>query len=194
MSEIFEALAGLHPAVLAAAIFLLRIVDVSMGTLRTITVVQGRTKISVVLGFLEVLIWITAVSQVIASVKDNPVVILGWAGGFATGNAVGIWLEKRLAMGSVVVSMISSANAEHIASSLRGMGRRLTTFPGQGRDGPVTMIYAIVPRRDLPAVLQTAKGMDPDVFWVVETLREWSTNMPHALPHPTGWRAVFKKK
>jgi len=68
--------------------FGIRIVNVSIGTLRTITVVQGRLKLSVVLGFFEVLIWITALSQVLVGASTNPVLILAYAGGFAGGNAV----------------------------------------------------------------------------------------------------------
>jgi uncharacterized protein YebE (UPF0316 family) len=190
----FEFLTEMHPGWVALIIFFLRIVDVSLGTLRTITVVQGRIRISVVLGFLEVLIWITAVSQVIVSVREQPLVILGWAAGFAAGNAVGIWLEKRLALGTLLVEMISAINPDGIAQELRKRGQRLTTFEGRGRDGKVTMIYAILPRKQLAETLEIARRLDPEVFWGVAQVRDWSMNLPGPLPHATGWRSVLKKK
>ena len=81
---------------LAGTIFLLRIIDVSLGTMRTITVVNGRLRLSVALGFFEVLVWVTAVSQVILRLRDHPILVLAYAAGFAAGNAVGILLERKL--------------------------------------------------------------------------------------------------
>jgi len=176
----------------ALAIFFLRICDVSFGTLRTIAVVNGRSRLAVFLGFFEVLIWITAVSQVIASVKSNPVLLIAYAAGFASGNAVGIRLEKRIAMGSCVIRMISPHKGEEIAEKLRGIGFTVTTFDGMGRDGPRTLIFAMCPRKAAKMVVKTAKSIEPQLFYSVEPASEislWGTMQP-----ATGWRGVFKKK
>ena len=107
---------------LAACIFLLRVADVSLGTVRTIVVVHGRIRLSVLLGFVEVLVWITAVSQVILRLRESPVLVVAYAAGFATGNAVGILLERRLALGHCVVRMISR-EGEAVARVLVSFGR-----------------------------------------------------------------------
>jgi uncharacterized protein YebE (UPF0316 family) len=177
---------------LAFAIFLLRIVDVSVGTIRTIAVVNGRMKISVFLGFFEVLIWITVVSQVIARVKESPLILLAYAGGFATGNAVGIALERKLALGFVVIRMISDGKGQEIAERLRAMGQPVTIFHGEGRTGPRALVYASCARRDMDRILKTSRSIDPDMFYVVERASEASHI--DMLPHPTGWRSVLKKK
>ncbi len=176
---------------MAVAIFCLRVVDVSLGTVRTISVVQGRTVLSVGLGFVEVLVWIFAVSQVIARIREHPVLMLAFAGGFAAGNAVGIALERRLALGNSVVRMISSRHAATIAAELREAGQRVTTFEGQGRDGTRTLLYIVCPRRNVPKVLAIARGIEPEIVHVVESATDTSSG---PLPHPTGWRAVWKKK
>jgi uncharacterized protein YebE (UPF0316 family) len=178
----------------AALIFCLRIVDVSIGTMRTITVVQGWVKLSVVLAFFEVLIWISAVSQVIVGIGKSPVLLLAYAAGFATGNAVGILIEKKLALGTALAMMISPRAGDRIAAALRARGFRLTTVAGEGRDGPVSVIHCFCPRKDLPGMLETAGELDPDVFYAVEPVREWRGGFEGPFPHPTGWRAVFKKK
>ncbi|MCA9319888.1 MAG: DUF2179 domain-containing protein, partial [Planctomycetes bacterium] len=85
-----------YPALLALVIFLARIGDVSIGTLRTILVFRGRSIPAAVLGFFEVLIWITAAGQVIRNL-DAWYLTIAYAGGFAMGNIVGIWLESKLA-------------------------------------------------------------------------------------------------
>lgn len=157
---------------MAALIFCLRICDVSLGTIRTISVVEGRVQLSVILGFFEVLIWITAVSQVIARIGESPLFLFAYAGGFATGNAVGILLERWLAMGSTVVRFISMERGYELAEDLRSHGWQVTTFAGQGRDGERLLVYAIVPRKDTALLLKRARAVDPGVFYVVERISE----------------------
>ncbi len=167
-----ETLATLPIAPLAALIFCLRIGDVSLGTIRTIAVVEGRVNLAVLLGFFEVLIWITAVSQVIQRVDESPVLLLAYAAGFASGNAVGILLERWLAMGSTVVRFISNERGEELARDLRAHGWMVTTFAAQGGEGERLLLYAIVPRRDTAALLGRARIVDPGVFYVVERVSE----------------------
>lgn len=178
--------------VLAVAIFLLRVADVSLGTVRTISVVQGRTVLSVLLGFVEVLVWVYAVSEVINRLHEQPLLMFAYAGGFAAGNAVGIALDRRLALGVSVVRMITSHHGQQIADRLREGGQKVTTFEGRGRDGVRTLLYAVCLRRKVPQVVAWARDVDPNVVHVVEAATESHGNAP--LPHPTGWRAIRKKK
>jgi uncharacterized protein YebE (UPF0316 family) len=135
------------------------------------------------------------VSQVIAGIRESVLLLVAYAGGFAAGNAVGIVIESRIGLGSVVARLISTSAGREIADTLRGKGYRLTTFLGEGRDGPVTLIYLTCPRRELPEVIDRARAVDPHLFWAVETLREQSRGATtDAAPHSTGWRAVLKKK
>lgn len=157
---------------LALVIFCLRICDVSLGTIRTITVVEGRVRLSVVLGFFEVLIWITAVSQVIQRIDESPVLLLAYASGFAAGNGVGILLERRIAMGACVVRFISVARGDELADGLRQRGFAVTTFTGHGRDGERQLVYVIVPRTQVQGLLDAGRAIDPGVFYVVERVSE----------------------
>jgi uncharacterized protein YebE (UPF0316 family) len=177
---------------LAIAVFVLRIVDVSLGTVRTIAVVHGRTKVSVFLGFIEVLIWITVVSQVISRVQDDPLLLLAYACGFAAGNATGIWLERKLAFGYVVIRIISEERGKEVTDKLKSMNQPYTLFHGEGRTGPRTLIYVLGARGDMERIIDAALAIDPDLFYAVEHASE-SSHLS-VLPHPTGWRAVFKKK
>jgi uncharacterized protein YebE (UPF0316 family) len=176
----------------ATLIFFLRIVDVSIGTVRTISVVHGRVTLAVFMGFFELLIWTAAVSQVILGLSEHPLLIVAYAGGYAVGNAVGITIERRLAIGSCVVRMLSDSKGAEVAAALRAIGQHVTSFLGEGSGGLRTLVYATCPRRDLPALLDAARHVDPTLFYAVERFSETS-----ALPvvvAPTGWRAVLKKK
>ena len=178
--------------VVAISIFVLRLMDVSLGTSRTITVVQGWIALSVLIGFFEVLIWITAVSQVIVRIHESPLLVLAYAGGFAAGNALGIVLERRLAVGGCVIRMISSDGGMEIAHALRSAGYVITSFDGRGVDGARTLLFTACQRRDIPKVLGLAAGLDPTLFYTIERFSQSRQIGP--LPDPTGWRAVFKKK
>ena len=177
---------------LAFAIFSLRIVDVSLGTLRTIAVVHGRVTVSVLIGFFEVLVWVIAVSQVIAHLDRNPFLLMAYAAGFACGNAVGISLERRLALGTVVVRMITGAPGHDIATRLRSLGYEVTTFSGQGGDGDRTLLFTACPRRELQRVVDAAGRLDERLFYTVDRFSQAAYFGP--LPHATGWRATLKKK
>jgi uncharacterized protein YebE (UPF0316 family) len=176
---------------LATLIFLLRVGDVSVGTMRTIVVVNGRIRLSVVLGFIEVLIWITAISQVILRLHESPLLIFAYAGGFAAGNAVGIMLERRLALGQCVVRMISK-EGDQVARVLSTVGRVRGVFHSEMSGGGTRLVFATLARSDLPEAIRRAKTIDPDIFYVVDRFAQ--TNGRSPLPHPTGWRAVLKMK
>jgi len=177
---------------IALAIFSLRIVDVSLGTIRTILVVQGRLAASVLIGFVEVLLWVLAVSQVIANIKESPFLAVAFAAGFATGNAVGILLERRLAIGSCVLRIISNGQGERVAAALRNAGRRVTTFDGWDNGEQRKLLYTTCPRREAKHLIEMAKVIDPGVFYMVDRFSQMGNGV--LLPHPTGWRAVLKKK
>jgi len=184
-------LSGVPLWAVAVVIFAARTVDVAIGTVRTLAVVQGRTGLASVLGFVEICIWFTAVSEAVVRVGDAPWLLAAFAGGFAAGNMVGIALERRLAIGDCVVRMISN-RGQDVATAVGPMAREVTTFEGHGGRGPTMLVYALCPRRRLPALLARAAEMDPHVFYSVDRFSETRPLEPTL--QPTGWRAILKKK
>ncbi len=171
-------------------IFAARIVDVSLGTLRIILVARGRRRIAPLLGFLEVLIWITAISQIMRGAQTFTA-YLGYAAGFAAGNYVGMALENRLALGRVIVRAILASGGEEMVARLRQAGFGVTCVHGEGAHGPVLLIYTIVERRDLPAVSALMHAVAPKAFITVEDLRSVEAGVfPTAGQH----RNVFQRQ
>ena len=160
-----------HPILTPVLIFLARVTDVSMGTVRLICVTRGQRLVAVLLGFFELLIWVFAVSSVFAHL-DRWINIVAFAGGFAAGNALGMSIEARLAMGVQTLSFISRGRANAVAERLRYAGLPVTTLLGSGRDGPVVLCMAVVPRRQTPTTIKMAKEIDPDVVVTVEDVRQ----------------------
>lgn len=151
-------------------IFGLRLLDVSLATLRMLLAVRGVKMFVPLIGFFEVLIWIFAVGNAIKHL-DSPLHLLGYAAGFATGTLVGIWLEERIAFGMAAVQVVSRHCGIEIAEALRERGFGATEVAGQGRDGRVEIVYAALRRRDLPIVFKQVDLWDPEAFVTVEEPR-----------------------
>jgi uncharacterized protein YebE (UPF0316 family) len=175
-------------------IFLARIADVSLGTVRTISIVHGRTKFAFFLGFLEVSLWLVVITTVIGKITDKPVLGIFYALGFASGNAVGIMIERRIAFGNIVLRVISTDHGRDIAEKIRKMGYGVTTFQGEGMTGPVIELYIVCRRRNLREIIPAVKAIEPDAFYITEQAGSVSKIYRPFMTHPTGWRAIFKRK
>lgn len=179
---------------LALAIFCLRILDVTVGTMRTISVVQGRIAFSVVLGFCETLIWVSVISQVLQHATQNPFLLLAYAGGFATGNAVGIMLERHLALGNVILRIVTATPDEKLEELLRPRAARVFTLDGHADKERMRLLYVVVRRREAARLIQQAQEIDPDLFFAVDPLRETNAFLPTSLQGTNGWRTEMKAK
>jgi uncharacterized protein YebE (UPF0316 family) len=181
------------PSVLLTCLIIVvaRITDVSLGTIRTINVVQGRRHVALMLGFFEVLIWVFVVSRVISEIRQ-PAYAIAYALGFALGNWVGMTIEGRLAMGRQVVHIFSRLGPE-MATALREAGLRVTQFDGYGRDGPVQHLLIEIGRRHSANVIGQARTIDPRCFYMVDDVRLVSS-VHGQLPARAGWRAVLQRK
>jgi len=148
-------------------IFGLRVLSVGMGTVRMLLIVRGRRFVSALMGFFGALIFILAISRVILEM-DNVWNILGYCGGFAVGTIVGMALEDRLAIGFSMVRIISNTQWLEIIQILRHESFGATQVIGEGKDGPVGIIYTMVRRKQVPAVIALCEQLDEHVFITVE--------------------------
>ncbi len=153
--------------ILPILIFLSRIADVSIGTVRVILVSRRLKYLAPVAGFFEVLIWILVIGQIMQNLS-SPVCYLAYAGGFATGNFVGILIAEKLSIGMVLVRVILPVRANGLIDRLRENRYGVTCLDGQGANGPVQVIFTIVPRREVQTVVDLVKGASPDAFYSVE--------------------------
>ncbi len=151
-------------------IFGLRVVDVTLATLRMLLTMRDRRVVVPVIGFFEALIWVLAIGTAIQNLQ-SPLHILGYAGGFASGTVVGLWVEGKLAMGLATIRVISRAEGEEIANALRAEGFGVTEFDGYGRQGKVELLMTLVKRRQIGHVLKIAEELDDDAFISVDEPR-----------------------
>lgn len=179
---------------IALAIFGLRIIDVSIGTMRTIAMIQGRAKFAVALGFFEVMVWVTAVAQVVTRLGTDPWLAPFYAGGHAAGVGVGMWIERRVSLGRFLLRIITHSKSAEIRAVVGRRGRLLGTFPGESPAGPMYLIFVSAMGKRVPQIIADAREVDPDLFYTVESASGWSENVqPLKLP-ATGWRARFLRR
>jgi uncharacterized protein YebE (UPF0316 family) len=151
-------------------IFLARICDVSIGTLRIIFVSKGKRNIAPVLGFFEVLIWITAISKIMENL-DNYINFVAYAAGFATGNYIGMIIEEKLAMGILMIRVFAHERGSELIQTLNALGFGATVVEARGARENIDLIYSIVKRNELADVLEVITRFNPDAFYTIEDVK-----------------------
>ncbi len=154
----------------ALGIFALRVTDMTFDTLRMLFVVRGNKGLAWILGFLQSVIFVIAFSSVLSNL-DNPLNIIGYAAGFATGNVVGILIEQRLAIGYTLIQIVSSRRGVALAQTLRDNGFAVTEIPARGKDGTVSMLSLSVRRKQVAAVEEIVHATDAEAFVTTEDVR-----------------------
>ena len=151
-------------------IFLARICDVSIGTMRIIFVSKGKKNIAPILGFFEVLIWIIAISKIMQNL-DNYINYVAYAAGFATGNFVGMIIEEKLAMGIQMIRVFTNDRGMDLVRLLNSNGYGATTIEAHGAKDKVHLVYSIVQRNELENVLKVINSFNPKAFFTIEDVK-----------------------
>lgn len=163
----------------ALMIFCLRLVDVSLGTLRIQFLVQGRRRLAGAVAFFESLVWTIAALQVLSDLKQ-PVKIVGYAAGYAAGTMLGSYLESRLALGDRLVRVVASLDTPAVGKVLHDAGYAVTVVNGEGAFGEVRVTFSVVPRRRVTHVMELIRSNNPDAFVTVEDATHANGALPAA--------------
>lgn len=161
-------------------IMVARMVDVTLGTLRMFYVAKHRTNVVFVVALVEMIIWVFAVAALVREL-DEPLHAFAFALGYAIGTVLGIRLEQRIATGDQVLRVFSRKGST-MAGLLRDKGARVTVFTGEGRDGPIDLLYVGSRRRGVQHLIEIAREHDPACFFTVDDLRRISAPRPGAMP------------
>lgn len=147
-------------------IFVARIADVTIGTIRIVMVSKGQKFLAPLLGFFEVIIWLIAMSKIFQNM-DNWVAYIAYGAGFATGNYVGLIIEEKLAMGIVQLQIITRRNADVLIEKLKEAGYGITYMEAQGGEEEVAVIYSIIKRAYIPTVIRIIRTYNPKAFYSI---------------------------
>ena len=177
------------PWLLSGAIFVARILDVSLGTLRTILVIRSYRFYAALLGFLETGIWVVAAAQVLRNL-DAWYLVIAYAGGFAAGNVAGIWLESKLAVGTELVRAISENREIRLAERLRASRYGVIELSGSDGHRPVEVLLINEKRRKTPRLLSLIRSWDPTAVCTISDVKHY-TGEPES-PWP-GWTRFVRR-
>lgn len=158
-------------------IFFARVCDVSLGTIRIIFISKGIKYLAPLIGFFEILIWLLAIGQIMQNLT-NGYYYLFYAGGFATGNFIGIILDEKLSIGTVAIRIITRRNADNLIEALRKKHISITIVDAEGAKGSVKILFSIVKRQNVQKVIKTVKKYNPNAFYSIEDIRQVSKELP----------------
>lgn len=156
--------------ILPVLIFLARIVDVSIGTIRLIFVSKGLKNIAPLLGFFEVVIWLLAVSQIMKHL-DNVICYIAYGGGFAMGNFVGMYIEEKLSIGSVIVRVIPKSDTTELIKQLKSQDFGLTIVDAEGAHQKVKIIFSVIGRENVHRFISIINEYNPHAFYTIEEVK-----------------------
>jgi uncharacterized protein YebE (UPF0316 family) len=156
--------------ILPVLIFLARVIDVSIGTIRVIFISRGYKILAPILGFVEILVWLLAMAQIMNNLTSI-YYYLAYAAGFSAGTYVGIWIEEKLCIGLVILRVITKTDASDLIEYLKDKGLGVTTLDGEGSEGKVKVFLTILRRKQLRAITDAIKEYNPNAFYSVEDVR-----------------------
>lgn len=151
-------------------IFIARMCDVTLGTLRNVFISKGLRHVVPVIGFFEVLIWLISIRQIMQHL-DNVMCYISFAGGFSMGTYVGLKIEARLALGVQVIRIITNQDSQQLILALQKENIGITVIDGQGAKGPVKIIFTLANRKDIAIIRELINRYNPTAFYSIEDVR-----------------------
>ncbi len=159
--------------IIPVLIFLARLTDVTIGTMRLIFVSKGYKLVAPILGFFEIIIWLLAISQIMQHL-DNWVCYVAYGAGFAAGNLVGITLEQKLSIGNVIIRVFPKKDVSELAEDLRSQAFGVSAVEIQGKEGRKKMLFSVIQRKNIKQYVDTVLHHNPRAFYTVEDIKSVS--------------------
>jgi uncharacterized protein YebE (UPF0316 family) len=169
--------------VLPVLIFSARVCDVSLGTIRVIFISKGLKYIAPVIGFFEVIIWLLAIGQVMQNLT-NVASYIAYGAGFATGTLMGMLVEERLSLGTVIIRVITRTDSTDLVTRLRSLDYGVTEMNAEGSTGQVKVLLMVIKRQDTEKVVAVIKQFNPHAFYSIEEVKSVRDGV---FPEQTGW-------
>ncbi|ADU66084.1 Protein of unknown function DUF2179 [Desulfurispirillum indicum S5] len=179
MDELSFTFSWFSTLLLPLLIMIAKVVEVAVGTIRIMFVSRGMKYLAPLVGFIEVIIWLAAITQVMSNM-GNIANYVAYAIGFTVGNYLGIIIEERISLGYSLVRVITRRDATELVHYLKESRYHVTHVDAEGELGDVKVIFTTIRRRELPRVLEIIKTFNPRACYTIEDLRFVSeSGLPH---------------
>jgi uncharacterized protein YebE (UPF0316 family) len=174
--------------ILPLMIFVARICDVSINTIRIIYMLGGRRFTATLLGFFEAFIWLLVIREIFKHL-DNWLCYVAYPAGFASGIFVGMIIEEKIAYGKVIVRIITRKDVNQLIHYLNMQQFRFTKVEAEGPDGKENLVFTVLDRERLDDLLNRLKELIPTAFYTVEKVKAAAES--GALPEERGGLRIF---
>jgi uncharacterized protein YebE (UPF0316 family) len=151
-------------------IFVAEMGVVTISTVRIISLSRGMKYLAALLGLVEIIVWLYAIGQVMQNLS-NLGCSLAFAVGFSLGNYLGVLIDQKLALGFLVVRVITARDPANLVGALKSAGYGVTRVDGRGGTGPVCIVLTVIPRREFDNILALLRHFDPNIFYSVDYLQ-----------------------
>ena len=154
---------------LCIKIFFARIIDVSLGTIRTVFTVRGKTVLAGIIAFIEVFIWFVIVKEAMSTELKSLWIIISYAGGYSTGTIIGTYISKRFINSLITVEIYSSKITENDVNKLRknGFGVSVVETKYNYDDNNKNILFITLNSKNLNKLKNIITKMDEKVFMVI---------------------------
>lgn len=153
---------------LCLKIFFVRILDVSLGTVRTIVTIKGRNTIASLIGFVELFVWFVVVKEALSTDSTSLWIAIFYAGGFATGTYIGTILSDKLIKGNLLVQVVTSSKDDEIVNQLRKDGYGISVIDVKGKEASSEkyMLFIEIDKKHINHLKSRIKDLDEKAFIV----------------------------
>ena len=153
--------------ILCLKIFFVRILDVSLGTIRTMFVVRGKKLISSMIGFFEILVWFLVVKEALQTESNSIFIAISYSLGFATANYIGALLSDKLITGNVSVQVFTNNNNLEKILREHGYGVSSVVYTGYEEEAHKHMLFINIDKKKEKALRELIKKNDKEAFIIV---------------------------
>lgn len=162
----------MNPILLYLVIFVVKVLEVSMATLRIVLITKDERVKGMFIGFFEVIIWVMVVSTVLNGITEDPFKVVVYALGFAVGNFMGSKLENFFAIGDTNIEVIThKVDGKKMAKHLRSNGLAVTSVNAYGMNDKREILYLHVPRKNVRNTVDLIRSFETDVVITINDIK-----------------------
>jgi len=148
-------------------IFFARLIDVSLGTFRTINTVKGRDLIAALIGLVEITVWFLIVKEALNTDNNSFWIVVAYALGFSVGTYIGGKISKIFIKSNLEVQVILSNKEDSVVNKIREKGYGVTAIEVKGTKDTKYMLYIQIRNRSLEHLKTLVRKLDNKAFIVV---------------------------
>ncbi|MFA9423877.1 MAG: DUF2179 domain-containing protein [Sedimentibacter sp.] len=168
-----ELLFNLSGPALYITIFIAKIIEVTISTVRLVLINKGERVKGALLAFVEIMIWLIVVSSVLNNITQDPIKMFVYAIAFSLGNYIGVTIESKIAVGLASIQVVVfEANGEEMANVLRDKGFGVTIIGGRGKnDSLKSLLFIQLKRKRIPEAVNLIKQTNSAAFITVNDIK-----------------------